>query len=185
MAICWTLKLTSHRNHTSQAKAGNSSVHVEEDDQGVSKSRFAVAASLFSVPDVSDHGSRRCKRGSGLKGRFTVVFQKQFDRYCFKDLNESRKMNLLYTLQIRLAFQAPRIVFMELAYSLCDWTKQSLICPQQNPPPPWLPPPPTLLYCTFPAHPLILLLIASRRKELLYPPSQDPSPNKEIKQGIF
>lgn len=184
MAICWSLKLTSHRNHTSQAKAGNSSVHVEEDDQGVSRSSFAVAASLFSVPDVSDHVSRRCKGGSGLKGRFTVVFQKQFDRYCSKDLNDSRKMNLIYTLHVRLAFQALGIVFMELAYPLCDWTKQSLICHSKTPLHPG-PPPPTLLYCTFPAHPLILLLIASRRKELLYPPSQDPSPNKKIKQGIF
>lgn len=91
MATCWTLKLTLHRNLTSQAKAGNSSVHVEEDDQGVSRSRFAVAASLFSVPDVSDHGSRRCKWDSGPRDRFTVVFQKQFDRYCSKDQSDSRK----------------------------------------------------------------------------------------------
>lgn len=93
---CWTLKLTPHRNHTSQAKAGNSSVHVEEDDQGVSRSRFAVAAALFPVPDVSDHGPRCCKGGSGPRDRFTVVFQKKFDRYYSKDLGASRKMNLLY-----------------------------------------------------------------------------------------
>lgn len=85
LAKCWTLRLTSHRNHTSQAKAGNSSVHVEEDDQGVSRSRFAVAASLFSVPDVSDDGSRRCKGGSGPRDRFTVVFQMQLDRYGSKE----------------------------------------------------------------------------------------------------
>lgn len=93
---CWTLKLTPHRNHTSQAKAGNLSVHVEEDDQGVSRSRFAVAAALFPVPDVSDHGPRCCKGGSGPRDRFTVVFQKKFDRYYSKDLSASRKMNLLY-----------------------------------------------------------------------------------------
>lgn len=107
MATCWTLKLTLHRNHTSQAKAGNSSVHVEEDDQGVSRSRFAVAASLFSGPDVSDHGSRRCKWDSGPRDRFTVVFQKQFDRYCgycSKDLSDSRKMNLLYLHSTRSAW---------------------------------------------------------------------------------
>lgn len=74
VATCWTPKLTLHRNPTSQAKAGNSSVHVEEDDQGVSRSRFAVAASLFSVADVSDHGSRRCKCGSGPRDGFYAGF---------------------------------------------------------------------------------------------------------------
>lgn len=63
LATCWTLKLISHRNHTSQAKAGNSSVHVEEDDQGVSRSRFAVAASLSSVPDVKRSWVKTLQRG--------------------------------------------------------------------------------------------------------------------------
>lgn len=45
-ATYWNLSLTPHRNHISQAKAGNSSVHAEGDDQGVSRSRFAVAVGL-------------------------------------------------------------------------------------------------------------------------------------------
>lgn len=53
-AADWNLTLTPHRNHTSQVKAGNSSVHVEGDDQGVSKSRFACAGG--SVP------CSRCRR---------------------------------------------------------------------------------------------------------------------------
>lgn len=45
-------------------------------------------------------------------------FQKQFDMYCYKDLNGWREMNLLYT--FGFAFPALEILSMELAYSFCD-----------------------------------------------------------------
>lgn len=72
-------------------------MHVEGDDQGVSKSRFAVPVGLSHVLDVGDHGPRCGKGGCGQRDRFTMGFQKQFDMYCYKDLSDSREMNLLYT----------------------------------------------------------------------------------------
>lgn len=103
---------------------------MEEDDQGGSRSRFAVDAGLFPVLVVSDHEPRCYNGGSGQRDRFGVSFQKQFDRYYFKNPSASRKMRLLYTLHVRLGF-----VSVELAYLLCDSTKQSLICHGKPSPP--------------------------------------------------